>query len=61
MAIRTTEQLKKWFGRGCYPTESQFGDLIDSFRHKDAEISLTEIRGLAEELNRKYDSRQGAL
>ena len=61
MAIKTTEQLKRWFGRGCYPTESQFGDLIDSFRHKDAEIRLTEIRGLAEELNRKYDSRQGAL
>lgn len=61
MAIKTTEQLKRWFGRGCYPTESQFGDLIDSFRHKDAEIRLTEIRGLAEELNRKYDSRQGSL
>lgn len=61
MAIKTTEQLKRWFGRGCYPTESQFGDLIDSFRHKDAEIRLTEIRGLAEELNRKYDNRQGAV
>lgn len=61
MAIKTTEQLKRWFGRGCYPTESQFGDLIESFRHKSDDIELTEIRGLAEELNRRYDSRQGAL
>lgn len=56
MAIQTIEQLKAWFRRGLYPTEEQFADLIDSFRHRREEVSLIEITGLAQALNNKYDA-----
>ncbi len=51
MAIQTTTQLKKWFGTGCYPTGAQFADLIDSLRHKDRSIELSEVEGLCTALN----------
>lgn len=51
MAITTTEKLKRYFKRGAYPTEQEFGNLIDSFVHKADEIDPARIRGLAEALN----------
>lgn len=51
MAIRAITTLKNWFKTGCYPTEMQFGDLIDSFRHKSANIPAAEVDGLATQLN----------
>lgn len=52
MAITTTEKLKRYFKRGAYPTEQEFGDLIDSFVHKaEGEIEPARIKGLAEALN----------
>ena len=55
MAIRDISQLKAWFRRGLYPTEGQFADLIDSFRHRLERVALTDVEGLADALNRKYD------
>ena len=44
-----------------YPTETDFADLIDSYRHRQDKISLTEIGGLAEALNGKLDSSEAKL
>lgn len=59
MAIRTLSQLKAWFRRGQYPTEEQFGDLIDSFRHKNEGMTIPDVDGLAEALNWKFDRSEG--
>lgn len=56
MGIKTRAILKSWFKRGSYPTEAQFGDLIDSMRHREEKISISEVSGLTDELNRKSDS-----
>lgn len=61
MAIKTAAHLKRRFLRGMYPTETDFADLIDSFRHRQDKISLTEIGGLAEALNGKLDSSEAKL
>lgn len=55
MGIQTREQLKRWFSRGQYPTESQFGDLIDSMRHNGEAIDMTAVEGLAAVLNGKAE------
>lgn len=55
MATRTIAQLKAWFRRGLYPTEGQFADLIDSFRHKDEKVAMSEVEGLTTALNQKYN------
>ncbi len=47
MAIRVRAQLRKWFGRGMYPTAEQFSDLFDSFFHKtEDKIPMSGSRGL---------------
>lgn len=61
MAIQTRDQLKAWFRRGLYPTEGQFADWIDSFRHKLESIAMSDITGLTEALNKKYDSSEAKL
>ncbi len=61
MAIKTAAHLKRRFLRGMYPTETDFADLIDSYRHRQDKISLTEIGGLAEALNGKLDSSEAKL
>lgn len=53
--IQTLEQLKKWFRTGCEPTQSQFSDVFDSFRHKSENIPLAQVEGLTAQLNAKYD------
>nr|DAR27467.1 MAG TPA: tailspike protein [Caudoviricetes sp.] len=69
MPIKIRAQLKRWFSRGAYPTESQFADLIDSFVHKHDKIPVDAIEGLSQTLNSKceaaqaeqLDARQAAL
>ncbi len=60
MAIRSLNQLKKWFQKGCYPTAAQFADWMDSFFHKDDIIPITSVDGLSERLNDKYNAADGA-
>jgi hypothetical protein len=43
--------LKGYFNRGDKPTEDQFGDLIDSFRHKDEGVPVAQVSGLSQELS----------
>jgi hypothetical protein len=49
-------QIKSWFKKGLYPTESQFSNTWDSFWHKDDKLSLNSIEGLIEVLNKKANS-----
>jgi len=43
---QSTNQLKQWFKKYAYPTESQFWDWLDSFWHKDELIPASQIDGL---------------
>ncbi len=45
---QSRNQLKQWFKKFAYPTESQFWDWIDSFFHKDDKIPAGQIDGLQE-------------
>lgn len=60
MAIRVRAMLRKWFGRGMYPTAEQFSDVFDSFWHKtEDEISMDKVGGLTDRLNGKYPADDG--
>ena len=55
MAQKTVQQLKDYFRKGMYPTENQFADLLDSYRHKGENIERSQVSGLTEGLNAKFD------
>ena len=62
MAIITRAQLRKWFGKGKYPTAAQFSDAWDSSWHKNEDkIAITGVDGLAEQLNGKYSKADGEI
>ena len=60
MSVRSLDQLKSWFQQGCYPVASQFADWMDSFRHKDELIGLSDVEGLSEQLNGKSNASEVA-
>lgn len=53
MANRSLEALKAYFYEHAYPTWQQFHDVLDSFRHKNDKIPITDVDGLADQLNGK--------
>ncbi|TCN63670.1 hypothetical protein [Acetobacteroides hydrogenigenes] len=55
MALRSISQLKSWFKKGMYPTESQFGDWLDSFFHREDKIPVGSVDGLSEAINSKAE------
>ena len=60
MAIITRAQLRKWFGKGKYPTAAQFSDAWDSFWHKNEDkIAINGVDGLADQLNSKLSAADG--
>lgn len=59
MAQRERALLRKWFGKGCYPTAAQFSDWLDSFWHKAEQIAISSIEGLADRLNGKFEASSG--
>lgn len=60
MAISTRALLRKWFGKGKYPTAEQFSSVFESFWHKsDDKIAISSIEGLAEQLNSKLSAAEG--
>lgn len=62
MAITARALLRKWFGRGQYPTAEQFSSLFDSFYHKEEDrIGIEQIDALAEQINGKYDAAKAAI
>ena len=48
MAIQTLETIKNWFRTTLKPTQEQFWDTWDSFRHKEDKIYAKEIEYLSE-------------
>ncbi|WP_294958649.1 hypothetical protein [uncultured Flavobacterium sp.] len=46
MAIQTLNTIKNWFKTGLIPTQEQFWDVFDSYRHKLDKIPVEEITGL---------------
>ena len=54
---QTIQTLKNWFRRGMYPTEQQFADAFDSYRHKDDTVSLADLdTDVLDALNAKADN-----
>lgn len=48
MAIQTLETIKNWFRTSLKPTQAQFWDTWDSFRHKSEKVSVKDIEGVEE-------------
>jgi hypothetical protein len=46
MAIQTLNTIKNWFKTGLKPTQAQFWDTWDSFRHKSEKVPAADIEGM---------------
>ena len=46
MAIQTLSTIKNWFRTGLKPTQNQFWDTWDSFRHKSEKVPVVDIEGI---------------
>ncbi|MFH6956773.1 hypothetical protein ACHRV1_05150 [Flavobacterium aquidurense] len=55
MALQTLNTIKQWFRTGLKPTQAQFWDTWDSFRHKFEKIPVKDIDGIDELLLSKAD------
>lgn len=55
MAIQTLNTIKQWFRTSLKPTQSQFWDTWDSFRHKDEKVPLQDVENLSELLLTKTE------
>ncbi|MBS7233609.1 hypothetical protein KHA90_21580 [Flavobacterium psychroterrae] len=55
MAIQTLDTIKQWFKTGLKPTQTQFWDTWDSFRHKDVKVPVQDVENLSELLLTKPD------
>jgi hypothetical protein len=51
MAKRPVPVLKSFFNTGDKPTEGEFADVMDSFRHKDEPVTIAEVQGLVQQLS----------
>ncbi|MFK5971470.1 MAG: hypothetical protein QM487_15320 [Candidatus Marithrix sp.] len=56
MAKVNLSTIKNWFKTGLKPTQAQFWDTWDSFRHKDEQIPVEQISDIAELLAEKADA-----
>lgn len=55
MAIQTLNTIKNWFKTSLKPSQQQFWDTWDSFRHKLEKVPVKDIEGIDELLNVKAD------
>jgi hypothetical protein len=55
MAIQTLNTIKNWFKTNSKPTQSQFWDTWDSFRHKNEKVSVGDLDGIEELLQDKLE------
>jgi hypothetical protein len=46
MPVQLLSTIKNWFKTGLKPTQEQFSDTWDSFRHKNDPIEITDVDGL---------------
>lgn len=43
MALQTLNTIKNWFRTGLKPTQTQFWDTWDSFRHKYEKVPVKDV------------------
>jgi hypothetical protein len=55
MAIQTLNTIKNWFKTSLKPSQQQFWDTWDSFRHKLDKVPVKDVEGIDELLNAKAD------
>ncbi|QGK72798.1 hypothetical protein [Flavobacterium sp. SLB02] len=55
MALQTLNTIKQWFKTGLKPTQTQFWDTWDSFRHKFEKVPVKDVEGIDELLLSKAD------
>jgi hypothetical protein len=55
MASQTLNTIKQWFITGLKPTQTQFWDTWDSFRHKYDKVPVKDVEGIDELLLSKAD------
>ena len=55
MALQTLNTIKQWFKTGLKPTQTQFWDTWDSFRHKYDKVPVKDVEGIDELLLSKAD------
>ncbi|WP_264530867.1 hypothetical protein [Flavobacterium sp. N502540] len=55
MAIQALNTIKNWFKTGLKPTQTQFWDTWDSFRHKYEKVPVKDVEGIDELLSAKAD------
>ncbi|MBF4484375.1 hypothetical protein [Flavobacterium sp. CSZ] len=55
MALQTLNTIKQWFKTGLKPSQQQFWDTWDSFRHKFEKVPVKDIEGIDELLLSKAD------
>jgi hypothetical protein len=55
MAIQTLNTIKNWFKTTLKPSQQQFWDTWDSFRHKLDKVPVKDVEGIDELLNTKAD------
>nr|WP_315175561.1 hypothetical protein [uncultured Flavobacterium sp.] len=55
MALQTLNTIKDWFKTGLKPSQTQFWDTWDSFRHKNDKVPVAEVDGLDEIIDSKAD------
>ncbi|MFD2568737.1 hypothetical protein [Pseudotenacibaculum haliotis] len=56
MAKKTKAELKKYFETGDKPSESQYAELIDAFRHTDDKLPIADVDSLQASLDSKASS-----
>jgi hypothetical protein len=57
MAKQSINTIKQWFKTSLKPTQQQFWDWLDSFRHKDDKVQPDEVDGLQNLLDAKVDKK----
>lgn len=55
MAITALNNIKNWFKTGLIPTQAQFWDTWDSFRHKSEKVPVADVEGIDMILDTKAD------
>jgi hypothetical protein len=57
MAVTPINTIKNWFKTGLEPTQEQFWDWLDSFRHKSEKVPVADIEGIDQLLFSKADKQ----
>lgn len=58
MAIVALNTIKNWFKTDLKPTQQQFWDTWDSFRHKSEKVPIEDVEGINELLQTKASTAQ---